>query len=122
MNDTVCFNFCFNLLFFIKVILQEREIRRQKFLQDMMAGRIESRMMRYMPVRTTDAVKSDLFTADCSVQQPGADATGMNLSSAAKRAMLLSRIHSRRFREWVLTLSACCIVIFLIVVSHKRKS
>ena len=89
-----------------KIILQERENRRQKFLQDMMAGRIESRVLRYMPEMTTDAVQSDPSTAECSVQQPAADVTGVNLSSATKRAMLLSRIHSRRFREWVFVLFA----------------
>jgi len=89
-----------------KIILQERENRRQKFLQDMMAGRIESRVLRYMPAMTTDAVQSDPSTAECSMQQPAAGVTGMNLSSATKRAVLLSRIHSRRFREWACVLFA----------------
>jgi len=74
-----------------KIILQDRESRRQKFLQDVMDGRIESRVLRYMPAMTTDAVNSDLTTTVCS-EQTGVDA-------ATKRAMLLSRIHSRRFRE-----------------------
>ena len=87
----------------MKIILQERETRRQKFLQDMEAGRIESRVLRYMPATTADVVKSDtLSMADCGMQQPAADAADVayiSLSSATKRAMLLSRIHSRRFRE-----------------------
>jgi len=51
-----------------------------------------------MPAMTPDAVNSDLTTTVCS-EQSAADAVSMNLSSATKRAMLLSRIHSRRFRE-----------------------
>jgi len=81
-----------------KIILQDRESRRQKFLQDVMDGRIESQVLRYMPAMTTDAVSSDLTTTVCG-EQTGVDAASMNLSSATKRATLLSRIHSRRFRE-----------------------
>jgi len=91
-----------------KVILQERESRRQKFLRDVMDGRFESRVVRYMPAVTADdddAVNDGLSAAVCTVQPAAAavdDAVGVNLSSAARRAMLLSRIHSRRFRELVL--------------------
>jgi len=92
----------------LKVILQERESRRQKFLQDVMNGHIESHMLRYMPALKTDyddgAVNSDPSTAVSSEQSAAdaaVDAVDLNLSSAAKRAMLLARIHSRRFREWV---------------------
>jgi len=63
-----------------------------------MDGRVEKQMLHYMPAVTADAVNHDLLTADLS-QQPAADADDINLSSATKRAMLLSRIHSRRFRE-----------------------
>jgi len=62
----------------------------------MMAGRIESRMQHYMPATMTDAVMGDLASADGSMQHPADDVI---LSSATKRAMLLSRIHSRCFRE-----------------------
>jgi len=97
---TYCGHYC--LYVYFKIILQEREIRRQKFLQDIMVGRIEERVLRYMPVMTTEVVNSDLSTAACS-EQSAADAANGNSSSATKRAMLLSRIHSRRFREWVLS-------------------
>lgn len=83
---------------FVQIIMQERESRRQKFLQDMMVGRIESRVLRYMPAVTADAVNSDLSAADCT-EQPAADAVNMHSSSSTERALLLSRIHSRRFRE-----------------------
>jgi len=85
-----------------EIILQERESRRQKFLQDMAAGRLESRLLRYMPAMTTDVVSVDEATTICSSQQPDADIDITSLSSAERRAMLLSRIHSRRFRELVL--------------------
>jgi len=85
-----------------EIILQERESRRQKFLQDMVAGRLESRLLRYMPAMTTDVVSVDEATTVCSSLQPDADVDIASLSSAERRAMLLSRIHSRRFRELVL--------------------
>jgi len=63
------------------------------------AGHIESRVQRYMPAVMTDAATDDLSAAVGSMPQTADDATSLNLSSATKRAVLLSRIHSRRFRE-----------------------
>jgi len=66
-----------------------------------MNGRIESRVLRYMPAMTAD--KSDLSPVHS--EQPAAAAAAADdddvasASSATKQAMLLSLIHSRRFRE-----------------------
>jgi len=77
---------------FHQIILGERESRRQKFLQDMMQGNFNSGLSRYMPptwlVSATDGPADEA----CSDNR-------LSEAEAEKKALLLSKIHSRRFRE-----------------------
>lgn len=60
----------------------------------MALGRIESQELCYMPA----AMTADAVTADCN-EQPQTGIANTDSSAAVKQAMLLSQIHSRRFRE-----------------------
>ena len=82
------------LCFSFQIILQERESRRQKFLQDMMAGNFSSGFSRYLPPAWLASTGSGVADEVTSGEGVGLDESGVE-----KKAMVLSKIHSRRFRE-----------------------
>lgn len=76
----------------LQIILQERESRRQKFLQDMMLGNFTSGITRYLPPAwLVESTSKPVDGENVDVLDRG--------SAAEKKALLLSKIHSRRFRE-----------------------
>jgi len=72
----------------------------------MMVGHFESRVQRFMPASTVAGANTDVSTTVCC-----GDSADVNLASAVKRATLLSRIHSRHFREWI---SVVCLTYFVV--------